>query len=167
MSPVSLFPRFYLSFFSDELKDLISKILVPEPTARISLADVSLVMPSLADQTASMVSWQWFKSKTSFIIARSFDSLSHTCRSCTKGAEGTDEGSWVFGSGGKESALWRVERYCVQLAASCDSVFNQPYFVVAYSSTALQCSVNNIVAVSDLWTSVGCMQGTQVVCEHW
>ena len=27
-------------FFSDELKDLISKILVPEPTARISLADI-------------------------------------------------------------------------------------------------------------------------------
>ena len=43
-------------FFSRELRDLIAKIFVPDPTARISLAEVlTAVISSHADQAASMV----------------------------------------------------------------------------------------------------------------
>ena len=40
--PSSPHSRLSRSWFSEELKDLLSRILVPEPTARISLAEVGV-----------------------------------------------------------------------------------------------------------------------------
>ena len=113
-------------FFSPELRDLIAKIFVPDPTARISLAEVPRgYAPSHADQAASLVPRRRFGRGTRGTRqGRARGGGNARVSRGDRADGGAKAGGGVFGAGNSRNRGYFVGRQRVLAAADGDSVLD-------------------------------------------